>query len=199
MNDNHKFTPIGAPETPEEYKLRMYNFSDPKRMGRGAWTVFMVGSLHARNQADRDAKCHDIRMFCEFFKCLDCHGHCTKYIENDPPEPHSDTNLRLFQWVVTFMSAVNIRIGKPAYDSKLLEEIFTNETMAVCDKGCGEKEEMAKIESPKKPIPDRIYFTAGKEDMKRYKEIAKRFPGLVKPARVTEQKPVGLLPNSAFP
>lgn len=115
----------------------MYNFSDPKRVGPGTWYMFMLMSANAKTRGERVAVCNHIRLFCEFFKCSECSGHCKKYIEENNPEETICSERGLFDWVVTFMNAVNYRLGKPAYDKDTLYRMVTEKGLNVCTSDCG--------------------------------------------------------------
>lgn len=118
----------------------MYDYSDPKRIGRGVWFMFMMMSMNCDTQEQRKFLCIMIRKCCDNFKCSKCQVHFRKYLESHPPEKESHSNDSLFRWVVTFMSAVNVRIGKPAYDYGKLYEIFDNASYGVCKANCGSEE-----------------------------------------------------------
>lgn len=121
----------------------MYNWSNPKRVGPGTWYMFMLMSCHAKDKLARVWVCSQIRLFCDYFKCGDCSGHCHKYINEHPPEAAVEGEYELFDWVVTFMNAVNARLGKPLYDRNILLKTFTQQEFKVCDSYCSEKKAAA--------------------------------------------------------
>jgi hypothetical protein len=118
----------------------MYDWTDPKRVGPGAWYMFMLMSCHAKDKIERLWVCTQIRLFCDYFKCGDCNGHCHKYIEEHPPEETIDSDKGLFDWVVVFMNAVNERLGKLIYDRDILLKTFTQQEFKFCGSGCGQKD-----------------------------------------------------------
>lgn len=122
---------VAPPEHP------MYNWSDPKRVGPGAWYLFMLMSCQSKSKNERLWVCTQIRLFCDFFKCGECNGHCHNYITAHPPEDAIETEYGLFDWVVVFMNAVNTRLGKPTYDRDILFQTFTIQEFKFCDKDCG--------------------------------------------------------------
>jgi len=128
---------MSTKSVPDEAMKRMYDYSDPKRVGRGSWLVFMIMSINSETEAERLHACKVIRAYCRLFKCKECNGHCTKYIEENPPENSIKSRYGLFDWVVAFMSAVNIRTNRPAYDRNILFTLFTDEEYMVCEAGCG--------------------------------------------------------------
>lgn len=124
---NSQFAPPDSP---------MYDWSNPKRVGPGVWYMFMLMSRYAEDKAERAWICAQIRLFCDHFKCGDCSGHCKKYIEQHPPECSINSKYGLFHWVVTFMNAVNKRLGKPLYDENILFRIFDEPEFKFCSADC---------------------------------------------------------------
>lgn len=114
----------------------MYDYSNPNRIGRGVWFMFMLTSVHAETRIQRLSVCKDIRLFSKYFKCKECHGHCVQYLKEHPPENTIDSRYGLFDWVVDFMNAVQIRKKRPTYDRDRLFSIFTNEEDGVCSSDC---------------------------------------------------------------
>lgn len=122
----------------EAYKKRQYDFSDPARFGRGAWLTFLNAALEADDVKEELLfVCRIIRRFCRYCKCGDCHGHCTNYLSQRPPEQAATSSRELFNYIVAFMSAVNVRTGRPPYDAEILYGLFTDQKLAVCTAGCG--------------------------------------------------------------
>lgn len=116
----------------------MYNYSDMKRHGPGLWTSFMLNSINAENRTELLFVCKQIRGFSVFCKCASCKVHCTAYLKDNPPETAAVSNVHLFNYIVTFMNAVNIRLNKPIYDRDYLLRIFLDEELGVCTSNCGE-------------------------------------------------------------
>lgn len=126
----------------------LYDFSDPQKVGRGAWYVFMIMAAHSESVADRRWNCQIIRNFCQFFKCHQCHQHAIQYLSDNPPEKSIRNRDRHFDWVVQFMNSVQNRMGKPQYDPDILLRICTQEDYGVCMQDCGEKQEPKTETSP---------------------------------------------------
>jgi hypothetical protein len=122
----------------------MYNWSNPKRVGPGAWYMFMLMSCHAKTKSERLWVCNQIRLFCDFFKCGECNGHCDEYIQNNPPEDKLEGEYELFEWIVNFMNAVNARLHKDLYDINILFRTFTEQEFKLCEAGCGQSSPPAK-------------------------------------------------------
>ena len=120
----------------ENFDKNMYDYTDPRKVGRGVWFMFLLMSAHAETRNKRLWVCDQIRLFCKYFKCKECHGHCVQYIENNPPEDHIEATYGLFNWVSDFMSEVNVRLGKKPYDKNILFDIFTDEEYMVCGSDC---------------------------------------------------------------
>lgn len=120
-----------------QYEDTMYDYSDPKRVGRGAWMVFMIQALDSETEEELRFTCRMIRNVCRKFKCGECRGHCTAYIEKNPPEKAIASSRTLFSWIVTFMSAVNVRTGRPAYNEDRLYKIFSDQNYMLCNENCG--------------------------------------------------------------
>lgn len=169
-------------ESPEEYLKRQYDYSDSRRVGRGVWYMWMVMAVEAKTKEERLTSCKFMRGFCYKFKCGKCHGHCTKYFNDHPPEEHVETSDMLFDWIVNFMSAVNVRTGRPLYDRNILHKILSEEDFMVCSEDCDTHEEAYdpnKYASAKLPeIIDKIPIVPGKDNMWINKAEA-LFPGLV--------------------
>jgi len=118
----------------------MYDWSNPRRVGPGAWYMFMLMACQNKDKAERAWVCTQIRLFCDYFKCGDCSGHCHKYISENPPEEFLEEEYGLFDWVVRFMNAVNRRLGRPLYDRDILLRTFTQQEFKFCEAGCGQKD-----------------------------------------------------------
>ena len=118
----------------------MYNWSDPRRVGPGVWYMFMLMSCHAQDTTQKAWVCAQIRLFCDYFKCGDCSGHCKEYLNNFPPEEAIKRKEKhaLFKWAVTFMNAVQFRLGKPIYDYKIMKKLFTKQEFKFCTADCGQ-------------------------------------------------------------
>ncbi len=100
--------------------------------------TFMIAISMCASEQERLFVCGLIRRFCRFCKCGECSGHCKKYVETHPPELFAAvSNEALFEWVATFMSAVNVRLGKPAYDVAILKKLFSDDQIGVCATDCG--------------------------------------------------------------
>lgn len=131
----------------ESYKERQYDFSDPNRFGRGAWQSFMVSCLDCQSEMERLHLCRQMRAFCKYIKCGACGKDCKAYYEDHPPEPHAAvSNDALFEWIVSFMSAVNVKIGKPPYESSRLKKLFSDADVEVCQADCGAASASKKVE-----------------------------------------------------
>lgn len=135
----------------------MYNWSDPKRIGPGAWYMFMITAIHAKTRSERATVCNSIRLFCDFFGCKECSGHCKEYIEENPPEVAISSQRSLFDWIVTFMNSVNHRNKKPAYDKEYLYNLLTDSSIPVCGTNCGGE---VKQQSFPKHIPPQNKYVA---------------------------------------
>lgn len=155
-----------------KYEDTMYDYSDPKRVGRGAWMVFMIQALSSETEDELRFTCKMIRNTCRMFKCGECHGHCTAYIEKNPPEKAIASARTLFSWIVTFMSAVNVRTGRPAYDEERLYKLFSDQNYMVCHDKCGST----------------VEITVPPESRSEIDELARKNPNLIIVPNVT--KPV---------
>jgi hypothetical protein len=186
-NPSNLITPAGEPSsvvkfsnTLEEYKKLMYDFSSPKRFGQGVWMMWMLMATDTDSEAERLYACKNFRKFARFCKCADCQRHCKKYIEDNPPENHVKEPDGLFNWVVTFMSTVNVRLGKPPYDVNILHHIFTDEEFAVCRSDCGGSGEKAEAkDSTSVANPDFIPLVPPKKDDRWIQQASVMFPGLI--------------------
>jgi len=147
----------------------MYNWSNPKRVGPGVWYMFMLMSCHAETMEQRVWVCSQIHLFCDYFKCGECNGHCHEYIANKPPENSAETKDELFDWVVTFMNAVNKRIGKPTYDRNILFKTFTEQGFNFCDSDCDKKEAHFQSKSEfRKPLVRRPVYSKSYSNTRGY-------------------------------
>ena len=174
-------------ESPEEYLKRQYDYSDASRVGRGVWYMWMVMAVSSRSKEERLIACRFMREFCYKFKCGKCHGHCTKYFTDNPPEDHVENVDMLFDWVVKFMSAVNVRTGRPPYDRNILFKIVSEEDFMACSEDCGAKDELydeSKYHPAKstQPLPDKIPI-APSNDNTWVKQATTMFPGLITSAK----------------
>lgn len=158
----------------EAYKKRQYDFSDPARFGRGAWLTFLNGALEADNVKEELLfVCRLMRRFCRYCKCGDCHGHCTDYIGQRPPEEAASSSRELFNYIVSFMSAVNVRTGRPPYDAEILYNLLTDQKMAVCTAACG----MGLVGTDHTPQEDALVGKTSASEWLR--QVQERVPGLV--------------------
>lgn len=140
---------LATPEHP------MYNWANPKRVGPGSWYTFMLSAYISDTQEKRDQTCLLIRSFCDHFKCGDCSGHCKAYVETHPPEIASSSPRLLFDWIITFLNAVNHRQAKPAYDANLMWEMFDKKEFKFCNANC-DKKTPAPQKTYKRNVPSRF-------------------------------------------
>lgn len=121
----------------------LYDFSDPRVMGRGMWHCIHSICARATTLEKRKYACETIRGFCDDFKCGDCKGHCRAYVKANPPENVIGSVDGLFYWSVQFRNDVQARIEKeigkklPRYDPQIMYDIFHDGEYAVCEKDCG--------------------------------------------------------------
>lgn len=120
----------------------MYNWSKPGRVGPGSWYTFLLSAYISDTPEKRTQTCDLIRAFCDHFKCGDCSGHCKKYVEANPPELACKTPRTLFNWIITFMNAVNYRLTKPGYDDGIMWQLFDSKEFHFCNKDCDGKKEV---------------------------------------------------------
>lgn len=111
----------------------VYNFANMKRYGPGLWYSFMLDASNAESRDELLHTCKRIRTFCKRAKCQVCHGHCTEYVKNNPPEYFAQTNESLFYYIVDFMNAVYTRTDRPICSKEILYGIFFNNTDVVVD------------------------------------------------------------------
>src|SRR4030042_4366227 len=137
---------IIAPTDDEMYK----KFSRPGDTGRGVWYLLMLKAAHSTSNTDRLSICNDLRLFCDWFGCGECRGHCKDYTTKNPPENHIKSEKELFNYIVTFMNAVNHRLGKPGYDKNYLFAMVTVKEFKPCEKDCGNKNA---VSTPKRQEP----------------------------------------------
>src|SRR4029078_5522149 len=105
----------------------MYNFSDPRRIGPGAWHFMHGMAFDVEGDAQQTQwAIQRIERFCDFFKCGECKGHCKEYMAQNPPIRSVNLPYGLFYWTVEFRNAVNRRLNKPTYDPKVMFDIFAS-------------------------------------------------------------------------
>lgn len=138
----------------------MYNWANPKRVGPGSWYIFMLSAYISDTQEKRAQTCLLIRSFCDHFKCGECSGHCKAYVETHPPEMASSSPRLLFDWIITFLNAVNHRQGKPAYDANLMWEMFDKKEFKFCNADC-DKTTPAAPKTYKRNVPSRFASSPG--------------------------------------
>ena len=117
----------------------MYNFSDPSKIGPGAWFFMHVMAKNAIADEDKRAMVRNIKLLCENFGCSVCSGHCKEYVKNHPPERVINVEDGLFRWTIDFRNAVQRRLGRDnLYDYATMNSIFTTKKVGVCLSGdCG--------------------------------------------------------------
>ena len=115
----------------------IYDYTNPKRFGRGQWQSFIINSLHSDTKEERLIVCKQIRLFVTFCKCAECRDHAILYLISNPPEQAIETNNTLFIWVITFKNSVALRIGKELTDPNIIYKLFTDINIGVCESGCG--------------------------------------------------------------
>ena len=142
----------------------MYNWASPERVGPGSWYTFLLSAYNSDTQEKRMQTCALIRAFCDHFKCGDCSGHCKEYVTTHPPELAADCARLLFEWVITFMNAVNHRLGKPGYHVDIMWDFFDKKEFSFCNKDCDKKEATpAKIY--KRNVPSRFSQRAPRNNL----------------------------------
>lgn len=164
LAEGQQLAPVDSP---------LYNWSNPKRVGAGGWYTFLLSAYISDTQEKRAQTCALIRAFCDHFKCGDCSGHCKKYVEEHPPEMFVDSARKLFEWIITFMNAVNHRLAKPGYDVDLMWDLFDKKDFEFCNSNCDKKAaETRKIY--RRNIPSRFASTIRTEQSR---VINGRVPG----------------------
>lgn len=109
----------------EEHKSRI------KKDGPGLW--FLIHKLsYELGEINKDKVCADIRVILAYLPCGECREHASKYIQDNPPEKHSN----LFEWSVDFHNKVNERLSKKVYTYKEASELY--DESAICQQGCDE-------------------------------------------------------------
>lgn len=116
----------------------MYDFTDPTKIGPGAWYFMHLMARHCNGNRERELMIIDqIKLLCITFKCGDCQKHSKEYIAKYPPIKSLGTPYGLFYWTVEFRNNVNRRLGKPLYDPQTMFDIFSDSDHTICTEGCG--------------------------------------------------------------
>lgn len=182
---NH--TPSNATSDKDSYKGSMYDFTDPKRIGPGAWTfMHNVATWADGDKLKEEHACQIFEHFCENFKCGDCSGHCIHHITvDDPPRKYIGIPGGLFTWTVNFRNVVQKRLGRTnLYDLETMRQIFSDKTFYACSEGCGEQPSNPPLPSPQQvtAIPSRHpgivnIYGAGS----RLNELSSAIPKVIEP------------------
>lgn len=106
-----------------------YDFSSPATK-RGAWFVLLLNAYIAVTEDAIRNCCRQLRYLQAHFPCAICKQHFGDYLKTNPPEAIVGSSTTIFEWVVGFMSAVNVRLGKMGYDSRILYDSFKNNTFS---------------------------------------------------------------------
>lgn len=97
--------------------------TNPEYVGPGTWDSMHKDTFNCINPEDQKKCCDRIRDTCYTFNCKTCRGHCTEYINSNPPEDYigvtwTDPNdstvyqIGIAIWAWKFHNAVNARLGK---------------------------------------------------------------------------------------
>lgn len=158
-----------------KYLNTQYDFTNPEKLGRGCWYSLLVLTATADDEITQTIVCRQIRNIVYiYFKCLNCKKHSGKYLEKHPPEELIGVPDGLFYYIVDMMNDINLRIGKPLYDRKVLFLIFHDDAYVTCSKNCGDKTSESNDIYEKEPI-----VTLPEETAKHY---IKHLPGLLRPS-----------------
>jgi len=112
-------------ERSREQKI-VSKLEDPTYLGPGVWRTIHLETFLARTPEEQRNACYLIRRACLNFPCQVCRGHCSEYIERNPPEKNigavvaagkgEGLPIGIFVWGWTFHNAVNSRLGKPTLE-----------------------------------------------------------------------------------
>lgn len=133
------------------FKGTMYDFTDPKRLGPGAWTyMHAIGMWANGDKLKEEHACEIFEFFCLIFKCMECNGHCNHHVlEVDPPRKYIGIPYGIFDWTVDFRNAVQKRLGRSNfYDLQTMRQIFSDKTFMACSEGCSEDSEKKQGHEP---------------------------------------------------
>jgi hypothetical protein len=97
--------------------------TNPEYIGPGHWDAMHKDTFNCLTVESQKECCKRIRDTCYTFNCKVCRGHCTEYIERNPPEQYIGTTwtdqndgsvymLGLAIWAWKFHNAVNQRLNK---------------------------------------------------------------------------------------
>ena len=148
----------------------MYDFTDPTKIGPGAWFYMHLMAAHCTNKQEELACVRNIELLCHNFKCHDCQRHAEEYIVKHPPANSLDHPYGLFYWTVEFRNNVNRRLGKPLYDPYTMLGIFKNNDSTVCSANCGAQSNHAE--------PNYVDITASND---RITLLANKMPSIIVP------------------
>lgn len=138
----------------------MYDFSDPSRVGPGAWFLMHVMAANAETREDKEFAIKQIRLLCNFFGCGKCREHCKKYITDYPPEDAIDVENGLFRWSVDFRNAVQRQLGRNnIYDYGIMLTIFTKPPPDVCIGDC-DKQKKGNRDIIEVELPEDQFYAA---------------------------------------
>lgn len=165
-NNNYLIIDKSATATIENFQNR----TKPSYMGPGTWDVIHKKAFKAWSKEDQMDFCVFMREVCTEFNCLECRGHCEKYIEMHPPEnligkliTHNGKQLPLsmFAWTWKFHNAVSARIGngKPIMKWETAYDIYSTNEISECSEECKaaahddeKSREILEVPAPVKPF-----------------------------------------------
>lgn len=130
-----------AQATIDDFKDR----TDPTYVGPGTWDLMHKKAFKVWSKQAQEDFCEFVRQICYDFNCSVCRGHCTEYIEKNPPEEYIGVKvmvdgkalpLALFAWTWKFHNAVNSRLGKPLMSWDTAYSIYSTNEIKACSSKC---------------------------------------------------------------
>lgn len=116
--------------------------ADPRLVGPGAWkTLHLLAVWDDLN--GQNTYPSFIRFYCKRFKCQECGGHCTKFLDKYPPERRKGDQWGMSRHSFELHNAANKSLGKPQLTWEEFTELFIKEGQGVCQEGCGKAKKIS--------------------------------------------------------
>ena len=105
-----------------------------KDWGPGRWQSIHVTAAWADTSEKFKFFCSWIRDQVEHLPCQECIDHAKSYFKSNPPENAEDA----FIWSWRFHNSVNRRLGKLEMEYTTAKQIYLENGIKACNKGCDE-------------------------------------------------------------
>lgn len=100
---------------------------DRQQLGRNSWSVLHTIAAYYPEKPTVDQQKDMVKfmaLFTKFYPCEDCSEDFKERLTANPPATQSNTKLA--QWLCKMHNEVNVKLGKPEFDCKFVDQRWRN-------------------------------------------------------------------------